>query len=591
MHRTLILMVSAALLTAACGNGEAGETPPTATTTAASTTSSAPTATSTTTTEPSTGTTPTATPPFLIYGWEGVTRVSGDVSTLLVAEPVVRAVEDGAGGILFLSVAEQPGWVWLPANAERPSRIVISGEGRPTGLFFPIDGRPSALVSRRYQAMTRCPQDDDVEELTIHDLETGSERFLECHGLGQDGGEYLTSAGGGLLSSVSWVAVGATGTDRFVSFYDLDGERVTVKHNPLSESCAPCLLSALLSPDGTLLAYTRWPTAYWSQPEPADGDITRAYRDWYAKQQHIPTEVVVMEMETGAEVLRTEVAADARLTEFDGRVVTVTTPNGGQRHDIATGDVVEVSEPAAFWTAVLASLDTDEMDYDAAQGVAAEFADDLGLITGVVWSDGYPTLNPGYWTVFTGHFATRDEALHNCELLDTTCYPGYVATGDTIGPETVQDMLTLQGHGLGLIRFGDLESDVLALMVKLIGSAPTDPGDTADWVEYAGWDDFGLFLGFSRPMWEDYDGVGRLVGWQLRGERDGLDLRTVHGVGVGTTSAELRAVYGDTLIIPDEPDVCAGLSVRLLHRDEGIVAFLDATGVVRSLHAGLGVGC
>jgi hypothetical protein len=64
-------------------------------------------------------------------------------------------------------------------------------------------------------------------------------------------------------------------------------------------------------------------------------------------------------------------------------------------------------------------------------------------------------------------------------------------------------------------------------MEKLIGSAPTDPGDTASWVEYVGWDDFGLFIGSSRPMWEDYDGVGRFVGWQLRGERDGLDLRTM----------------------------------------------------------------
>lgn len=116
-------------------------------------------------------------------------------------------------------------------------------------------------------------------------------------------------------------------------------------------------------------------------------------------------------------------------------------------------------------------------------------------------------------------------------------------------------------------------------MEKLIGSAPTDPGDTASWIEYVGWDDFGLFLGFSRPMWEDYDGVGRFVGWQLRRRtRRALDLRTVLGVGVGTTTTELRTVYGDTLIIPAEPDVCAALSVQLLDHDEGIVAFLDAAG-------------
>ncbi len=30
--------------------------------------------------------------------------------------------------------------------------------------------------------------------------------------------------------------------------------------------------------------------------------------------------------------------------------------------------------------------------------------------TGVLWSEGWLTLNPGYWAVFTGAFDTRDEA-------------------------------------------------------------------------------------------------------------------------------------------------------------------------------------
>lgn len=98
-------------------------------------------------------------------------------------------------------------------------------------------------------------------------------------------------------------------------------------------------------------------------------------------------------------------------------------------------------------------------------------------------------------------------------------------------------------------------------------------------------------FGFSRPMSEDYDGISRLVGWQYHGEADEPALKTAHGVRIGTTTAELRAIYGDTLIVPTEPDVCAARSVQFRGRDEGIVAFLDETGVVRALLAGLGVGC
>ncbi len=150
---------------------------------------------------------------------------------------------------------------------------------------------------------------------------------------------------------------------------------------------------------------------------------------------------------------------------------------------------------------------------------------------------------------------------------------------------------TLQGDGLGLIQFGDPETEVLELFERLFGSPPTDPGDEAGWVEYVGWEDLGLFLGFSRPEWSDYDGVYRFIGWQYRGGTVELDLRTASGVGVGTTTAELRVIYGDDLVVPTEPDVCAGLAVRLLGRDEGVVAHLHESGVVSAIWAGSQVGC
>jgi hypothetical protein len=128
-------------------------------------------------------------------------------------------------------------------------------------------------------------------------------------------------------------------------------------------------------------------------------------------------------------------------------------------------------------------------------------------------------------------------------------------------------------------------------MERLIGSPPTDSGDEASWIEYVGWRDLGLYLGFSRPDYEHHDGVSRLVGWQYHGGSSEFDLRTAQGVGVGTTTAELRAIYGDEVAIPTEPDECGGPGLRLPGPDYGIVMLLAEAGVVQSLMAGLQVGC
>ena len=178
-----------------------------------------------------------AAPTYLVCGWEGVTRVHVDRSEQLVSEPVLWAADDGARGIVFGSVVEEPGWAWLPSGADRPLRIHLGDEGWPQlGLVFQFEGRPSALVSRSFEGMSMCEPDDWSTELTILDLETGEERFLMCHDEGPDGGEAFTSYGGGLFSSVGWLAVGAGETNSFLWFYDLDGERVPVEHNPFADS-------------------------------------------------------------------------------------------------------------------------------------------------------------------------------------------------------------------------------------------------------------------------------------------------------------------------------------------------------------------
>ncbi|MDJ0663739.1 MAG: hypothetical protein QNJ75_04210 [Acidimicrobiia bacterium] len=374
---------------------------------------------------------PSATPSYLVYGWEGVTRVHDSGSEQLVAEPVRWAAEDGAGGIVFESVAEQPGRAWLPAGAGRPTEI-------PNGFFFLLDGRPTAMMSRYFDDMTRCDNQGFMEELSIRDLTTGAERFFMCREFSSDGWREVTSFGGGLFSSLArWQLLGSGSGD--LRFYDLEGQEVPVEHDPFAELCGPCRVDARLSPDGALLAYSLWPTALVGYPEPSDGDYSQTHREWYEEQQHIPTQVVVMDMATGVEIFRTNVVADAALTGFDGRIATVTTTTGRKLFDIESGETFTAphagTEPAGYWTVMLASLDNTSINYDTAQLIASDLATQHDVETGVLWSDGFVTLNPGFWAVLTGHFPTQDEAYAHCEALETDCYPRYVATADIDGTE------------------------------------------------------------------------------------------------------------------------------------------------------------
>lgn len=586
------------LMVAACAGPQEGLTG--TSTTTSSTMAARPSATSATsvTQAAPTSTTapPHAAPAYLTYGWDGVTRFQAGSSELLVVEPVTWAGQDGAGGIVFRSATDEPGWAWLAADAQRPRSLDLGDGGwNEIRLVFGLEGRPSALVSRTPEGGSPCDPSDFAEELTILDLATGDERSFMCREEGGDGGEVLTSFGGGLFAAVSWVAAGAGGTDRLLSFYDINGGQVVLDHNPFAESCAPCQLSVELSPDGTSMAYALWPTAYWEQPLPAGRDHAAAFEAWYEDQRDIQTEVAVIDLASGLDLFRTSLAANSRLVAFDGRFLTVSGGPGRKIFDIATGRVNEAppleTGAGGFWTVVLASLDNSAMGYDAAQDAANSYADRLNVMTGVLWSDGLLTLNPGYWAVFTGHFSDREAAAGFCNALATDCYARYVAAVATADADLARSMLVLEPEGLGLVRFGQTREEVLAVMERLMGSPPSDPGEQADWVEYMGWETFGLFLGFSRPMWTEFDGVARFVGWQYDAGSAESDLRTAAGVGVGVTGEELKTVYGPGLEVPQEPDECRGWAVQLIDSDAGIVVLLDGAQVVRTIEAGIGVGC
>lgn len=96
---------------------------------------------------------------------------------------------------------------------------------------------------------------------------------------------------------------------------------------------------------------------------------------------------------------------------------------------VPVGTLVE-PPPFDTWTAILASLPTDEFDNSEAVTTAFEFK---AANSGVVLSDDYPSLNPGFWAVFSGSYDYAWEAAQRCARLAerevnpiTDCYPRYL---------------------------------------------------------------------------------------------------------------------------------------------------------------------
>jgi hypothetical protein len=124
---------------------------------------------------------------------------------------------------------------------------------------------------------------------------------------------------------------------------------------------------------------------------------------------------------------RTTVAAGP-VTITVGKPSTTTVAPAPPSTTVVTTNATTPGTPPAgpwdVWTLVYASLDANAHDRGDAEAVAATV--DGGE---VLLSDDYPSLNPGYWVVYSGSWGDRDTAGVWCpEDLDPslTCYPRYL---------------------------------------------------------------------------------------------------------------------------------------------------------------------
>lgn len=317
------LLLTVAVVAAACSSDSDAEAPATPRrAVATSTTAPAPVTSvadsiTPTTRSPSTTITPPPVPVeagFYRFGTDGLFRVVDGEETLLIDEPVVEVWDDYQGGVLFEPGFESTLWgdtYWLKADSGLPQVAAHSGF---TGV---VGGDPTVFYG--VGDTERCDG-----ELFARSLPSGNEHFVMCLPW-EDTYLGIESTGGGLLVGAVWDYLHQT--SRGIGFWDVYGRSVAVRNNPFPETCAPCELTALVSPDGGLLAYRYRPDSPWLDPRSNDSVPDSV---WWEQSKQIPAEVAVLDLASGEKLWSVHVPADVDLTDFDGRyLVTTTDPSAG----------------------------------------------------------------------------------------------------------------------------------------------------------------------------------------------------------------------------------------------------------------------
>jgi hypothetical protein len=161
--------------------------------------------------------------------------------------------------------------------------------------------------------------------------------------------------------------------------------------------------------------------------------------------------------------------------------------------------------------------------------------------------------------------ASTTTAITTTSTVESTSTPPTTAAATLPNPSLAGVIL---GHdGLGIASFGDPLDEVLAVLSEAIGPPSEVIRDQEAMIEpsmgqYGGgpdatsvlaiWDDVGLLVAFSDyPFYRD-DDVIHMSGWMVFASSPvSAAAHTAEGIGVGSTFAQVQAVYGDQFIWGD----------------------------------------
>lgn len=88
-----------------------------------------------------------------------------------------------------------------------------------------------------------------------------------------------------------------------------------------------------------------------------------------------------------------------------------------------------VAGEAIGWVGIVQSLSVDEYSEAEAEDIAQTYADRWGVRVSVLLSSAWSSLNPGYWAIYSGPFASREAASAWCATIQgqaPSCYPRHV---------------------------------------------------------------------------------------------------------------------------------------------------------------------
>lgn len=140
-------------------------------------------------------------PGLIVAGRNGISVVRNRSSEILWdGGPVSLAVDDLASGIVFQPErAGLPGHIlWLPVGASEPE-VVVGGATLTLHEVVEIGGSPTVVYTRR----SGSEPDNTIEELMLHDLDTGESRAVSQVGGWEHGPVRVAYAGGRFLISMN----------------------------------------------------------------------------------------------------------------------------------------------------------------------------------------------------------------------------------------------------------------------------------------------------------------------------------------------------------------------------------------------------